>query len=397
MLTHQFKLVTFLLFCLCVSGAVAAQEQAEEATETTEASSEKKSFLSQFKDPEDGMFDMSAWLLENIVGFLPVPIIITEPAVDNGLGAAGVFFHKPKDDQMKPGPDGKLILPNVSAVAAAITGNDSWFVGGGHFRNWGKDHYRYNIFAGYADINLDWYGGDDFPSEDRGIRFNTKGTMVDQEILFRVGESDWFLGANWMFLHSDVQFKTNLPIELPTVESSISGVAAIGLYENLDFQISPRKGFNLRLETQFNREAFGSDYHYDKYAWQMRQYFEFAEKYTLAWRLDGATTSGDAPFYLEPFVEMQGIPAMRYQGSAAATLEVRGGYDVHPRWTVMGFIGGGRAGESISKLADEKTQKAYGAGFRYLIARKMGMRVGLDVAKGPEGTYGYLVMGNAWQ
>ena len=394
MLTHQVKLVTFVIFSLCLAGAIAAQEQAEEATE---ASSEKKSYLSRFKDPEDGMFDMSEWLLENIVGFLPVPIIITEPAVDNGLGAAGVFFHKPKDDQMKPGADGKLILPNVSAVAAAITGNDSWFVGGGHFRNWSKDRYRYNISAGYADINLDWYGGDIIPSEDRAIHFNVKGAMVDQEILFRVRESDWFLGANWQYLHSDVEFKIGLPIELPTVESSVSGIAAIALYENLDYQISPRNGFNLRLEAQFNREAIGSDYHYDRYAWQARQYFEFADKYTLAWRLDGATTSGDVPFYLEPFVEIQGIPAMRYQGSAAATFEVRGGYDVHPRWTVLGFVGGGRAGESISRLADEKTHKAYGVGFRYMIAKKMGMRIGLDVARGPEGTYGYLVMGNAWR
>lgn len=397
MLTHQLKLVTFLVFSLCLSSAIAAQEQAEEATETAEASSEKKSFLSRFKDPEDGMFDMSEWLLENIVGFLPVPIIITEPAVDNGLGAAGVFFHKPKDDQMKPGPDGKMILPNVSAVAAAITGNDSWFVGGGHFRNWSKDRYRYNIFAGYADINLDWYGGDIIPSEDRAIRFNVKGAMVDQEFLFRVGVSDWFLGANWRYLHSDVEFKINFPIELPTIESSVSGMAAVALYENLDYQISPRKGFNLKLETEFNREAIGSDYHYDQYSWQARQYFEFADKYTLAWRLDGATTSGDVPFYLEPFVDIQGIPAMRYQGTAAATFELRGGYDVHPRWTVLGFVGGGRAAESISKLTDAKTRTAYGVGFRYLIAKKMGMRVGVDVAKGPEGTYGYIVTGNAWQ
>ena len=47
-------------------------------------------------DPEDGKFDMSSYL-KSARGFLPVPIIITEPAVGFGLGAAVVYFHPPQD------------------------------------------------------------------------------------------------------------------------------------------------------------------------------------------------------------------------------------------------------------------------------------------------------------
>ena len=50
------------------------------------------SFFDQFFDPLDGQFDTSDWLQSNS-GFLPVPIIITEPAVGTGLGLAAVFFH----------------------------------------------------------------------------------------------------------------------------------------------------------------------------------------------------------------------------------------------------------------------------------------------------------------
>ena len=387
------KFLASMILGLCTMNSAFAQEPTEEVPE---AEAEKNGFFAQFKDPEDGKFDMSAWLLENIIGFLPVPIIITEPAVDNGLGMAGVFFHQPKADQMKPGVNGNIILPNVSAVAVAVTGNDSWMVGGGHFRNWSKDHYRYSIFGGYANINLDWYGGGDLPILENGIRFNTEGAMLDQEFVFRLGDSDWFLGGNWQYMRSDVTFETNLPIALPTVENSVSGMSAIGLYENLDFQISPRDGFQFRVEAQYNREAIGSDFDFEKYSWQMRQYFELGEKFTLAWRLDGATTSGDVPFYLEPFVQMEGIPAMRYQGPAAATAELRGGYDVSPRWTLLGFAGAGKAADSLSDLSSASSRTAYGVGFRYLMAKKLGMRVGLDVAEGPEGTYVYIVMGSPW-
>ena len=54
---------------------------------------EARGFWSQFKDPDDGRFDASNFLADNAYGFLPLPIIITDPAVDGGLGVAGLFFH----------------------------------------------------------------------------------------------------------------------------------------------------------------------------------------------------------------------------------------------------------------------------------------------------------------
>ena len=47
-------------------------------------------------DPEDGKLDVSNYLA-SARGFLPVPIIITEPAVGYGLGAAVAYFHQPKE------------------------------------------------------------------------------------------------------------------------------------------------------------------------------------------------------------------------------------------------------------------------------------------------------------
>jgi len=71
---------------LVLSYSAAAQEAGAES-ESREP--KKDSFSSRFKDPVDGWFDASGWLLENIIGFMPIPLIITEPAIDNGLGLAG--------------------------------------------------------------------------------------------------------------------------------------------------------------------------------------------------------------------------------------------------------------------------------------------------------------------
>ena len=89
------------------------------------------SFFDMFIDPEDGYLDGSDFLLEHD-GILPVPIFITEPAVGNGLGLAGVYFHDPD-----PAWEGKLRDVNgrqrpssISAGAVGATSNDSKFVGG---------------------------------------------------------------------------------------------------------------------------------------------------------------------------------------------------------------------------------------------------------------------------
>jgi len=47
-----------------------------------------------FRDPEDGRLDMSEWLLTK-KGFLPIPIIITEPALGYGGGLVLAFFSQP--------------------------------------------------------------------------------------------------------------------------------------------------------------------------------------------------------------------------------------------------------------------------------------------------------------
>ena len=50
------------------------------------------SFLEQIKDSKDGKIDFSKYI-GSAHGFLPIPIVITEPAVGFGGGAALLFLH----------------------------------------------------------------------------------------------------------------------------------------------------------------------------------------------------------------------------------------------------------------------------------------------------------------
>lgn len=159
-------------------------------------------FWSQFQDPDDGRFDASNFLAENAYGFLPVPIIITDPAVDGGLGIAGLFFHETEEQKelrlknLREAEDASafLLTPSVSAVAGAYTGNDSWFAGGGHLGFFKQGSIRYMGGGGYGDVNLDFFGFGEI-TFDRPVELKTQAWMVLNSLKFRLGGSKFFAGA----------------------------------------------------------------------------------------------------------------------------------------------------------------------------------------------------------
>ena len=93
-----------------------------------------------FIDPGDGYFDMSSWLRQK-TAFLPVPIIITEPAVGYGGGLAAVLFF-PGKVLGRYSDDGRLVPPSVTGVAAAGTENGSQIAGAFHFGVWNDDRHE---------------------------------------------------------------------------------------------------------------------------------------------------------------------------------------------------------------------------------------------------------------
>jgi len=87
---------------------------------------------------------------------------------------------------------------------------------------------------------------------------------------------------------------------------------------------------------------------------------------------------------------------MRYQDERVLDLEVEGRWQFWKRWSLIGFVGKGFTDGDIPRFDTDDNIVTYGTGFRYLIARKFNMHVGIDVARGPEDTAYYLQMGHAW-
>jgi hypothetical protein len=63
---------------------------------------------------------------------------------------------------------------------------------------------------------------------------------------------------------------------------------------------------------------------------------------------------------------------------------------------VVGFLGGGAAWNDFERIESPLTVVAGGAGFRYELARKYGLHLGVDVAFGPDDPVVYVQFGSAW-
>jgi hemolysin activation/secretion protein len=119
-------------------------------------------------------------------------------------------------------------------------------------------------------------------------------------------------------------------------------------------------------------------------------------KLTLGVRGDATFSFGDVPFYLRPFVALRGIPVMRYQGEHVAQVEVELRWQFWKRFSLVGFVGGGAAWNNFERFDNSITLLTGGAGFRYEIARKYGLHMGLDMAFGPDSSAIYVQFGSAW-
>ena len=234
-----------------------------------------------FKDPEDGALDLSEWLM-NRHGFLPVPIIVTEPAIGPGLGLAAVFFHGGFGGKAAGGDSDRMLPPSVTAAAAAYTSNGTWFVGGGHFGSWKQDTVRYAGFAGLINLNIDFF------AEDNAVSFNIDGGFLLQEAKFRIGDSDFFLGGKWIFFDSTsiIDQAGGRSDDFPEIgedgfKSTNSGLGAVAYYDSRDNIFTPDTGQEAVLEVLRYDKAIGGDFDYWHVKLQAISYHTLHPKFVL--------------------------------------------------------------------------------------------------------------------
>jgi hypothetical protein len=348
-----------------------------------------------FTDPVDGKLDMSDFLLKHR-GALPVPIVITEPAVGYGLGLGLLFFSGPMADitARPPGDDQPRVPPNVTALGGGYTRNGTWAAAFGHFHTWDGDRYRYLGGIAKVDAQLDYYG---LSSQPRAYTLN--GVALIQQLLVRIGESRWYAGPRYVYFDASSAFKSGAaPVEAGAFQSNqrISAASLVIDYDSRDNIFYPARGSFLELEAQAARTALGSTENYEVYAARGYTWLPVAQSLILGLRADSKFSSGDIPFYAQPYIDLRGVRKGRYQDRNALSAEVELRWEATPRWSWLAFTGLGKAWGQLESFSQAQNVQSVGAGFRYMIARKLGVSIGVDVAHSKDQNAIYIQVGSAW-
>ena len=174
------------------------------------------------------------------------------------------------------------------------------------------------------------------------------------------------------------------------------GFGFVFKYDSRDNIFTPSQGIIAEISAMFyNGEGLlGRTREYQITDAANRWYWEMMSNLVMGWRLEGNFSFGDVPFYTLPYINLRGIPFNRYQGSQVLQTELEAMYKFTDRWAVVPFAGVGATADALDEFGSSDPKFAGGLGFRYLIARKLRLASGVDIARGPEDWAIYFTVGS---
>jgi hypothetical protein len=385
------RVLSIVAILLAHASVALAQEPATAtpAKKTPAEATSAEPAPSRFRSPEDGWLDISPFL-DARYGFLPVGQMITEPAV--GFGAAGglAFIKQP------PGS----MRPNITMVGGLGTENGTKGAVAADLRYWLDG--RLQTLAGviFASVNLDFYGiGHDSDLAENPLRYELEpaGGVVEAKI--RLGRSPVWVGARYVYAQTGVRF--DVPEGTPGLPETTGWSAEAGItpsvtVDSRDNLFTPTRGTYVEAGAGLFSPTLGGDDSFQRLRLIAMQFVPLGTRFFIGVRGEAAAALGESPFYVKPFIHQRGVPAMRYLGEEMAQIETELRWQFWKRFSAVGFGGVGRTwvGSEEADLSD--TVAAGGGGFRYELARKHGLHVGVDVAGGPAGGVFYIQFGSAW-
>jgi hypothetical protein len=392
--------VAFLLALLFIS-PLFAQGTSSEAGKPADSAAPAKKKASLYRDTLDHKLDFSRYLIQ-AHGFVPWPVIISEPALGGFGGALALVFISPKKSA---GKEEGYRFPDITGVAGMYTLNNSWGAGAMRQGTFPKIGMRYTVGAAYGSINMDFYRNTVYLPNPRTIKteFNLKITGASLDVSENIWKNKIFGGLTYLFAYVDVSYDfPELPDTLRDLfnpEDFKKNIGALGFYpewDNRNSIFTPDKGVRFKANCSFGRTWTGSSFDFEMIDAFTTVFINPVKWLVCGFKAEGQGISSDVPFYTLPYIDMRGIPMMRYQGNGTLQFETEERFDITRRWSLVGFAGTGRTWAASKHLQDDAWHWAGGGGFRYLLARLFRLRMGVDVAGSKNQFAYYIVLGQYW-
>ncbi len=328
----------------------------------------------------------------------PYPLV--SPAIGNGLVLIAAYM-RPLSEEDKISP------PSIFGLGGMFTSSKSWAAGYGQKLFLKEDRFRILGALGIAQINYDFSVSGheagsksyDIPIQQKGFGFVAGGEVRTHE--------RWYLGMQYSFIKTKTGIDLNdlipdLPIDEKTfsLNIKIAGLKALIERDSRDSQFYPRRGSALIVSGDFNEEAFGGDFNYQKYQISYRSFVSLGRRQIIAYTASACAVEGKVPFFgvcmLGSSSDLRGYVMGKHQDRRMLTAQAEYRLELPWRFGAVGFAGAGEVADRWANFSAGNLLPGGGLGLRFLLAKSNHVNLRLDYAWGKGGQTWYVGLGEAF-
>lgn len=313
--------------------------------------------------------------------FAGIPLIGYNRTIELSFGAIVSGYYKVNQKD--------TISPESSTMLIGMyTTNKSYF--GAFVQQFylDDDKWRLKLIGGLGNANLlVWteLGG----SSGKFIDYATFMTALSLDVKRKVYKK-FYIGLYGSLASAETTFDYDDPAtgEKYTDTQSLNNAGFNFLWDSRDNVNYPTQGFQILMNNRFYSQWMGNDSSFVKIELTYNHYFNFeSTRHVLLLRYFSKMSFGEVPFQGQNVIRadnIRGYSQGKFRDNQIYTLQTEYRHRFENRWGFVAFAGIAAAVPDFSGLFKTMYLPGIGAGVRFLLIKKMGINMGIDVGVGRE-------------
>ncbi|MGB2696437.1 MAG: BamA/TamA family outer membrane protein [Candidatus Zixiibacteriota bacterium] len=324
-------------------------------------------------------------------GFVLLPILYYTP--ETKLAGGGLLNYYFRESHSKTSTRPSSVMPSL-----IYTQNKQIMAELSTYLYWKDEAYYSQGYIGYVKFPDKFYGiGNNTPEddeEDYTRRFTRMHISFQKRVL-----PGFYLGIQYELIHSKlIGVEKGGLLEKGDIFGSDCGIVSGGTFlaswDTRNNVYYPFSGCFHQFSASFFKSALGSDYDFNRYTLDLRQYFPFFSSHVLALQGYLSSTTGDPPFQMLCLLGgqnmMRGYYQGRYRDKNIVVFQAEYRIPFWRRLGLAGFSGFGDVADRFSNFRLSDFKYSLGAGIRYTLSQQESINLRFDIGFG-EGSSGVYV------
>ena len=182
-------------------------------------------------------------------------------------------------------------------------------------------------------------------------------------------------------------------------DGTVSNIGILAMYDSRDAIFYPTKGWFIQGSFFTSSKSLGASFNYTKVELDSRYYHKVGKHAVVAANLFLAQNSASAPFYEYYYLgskRTRGLANRRFQDNAELSFVTEYRFQIKGRFGGVVFGSTGTVAPNLGASFSSKFKNNVGAGLRYIINKREGVRLRIDYGLSNEGGNFYFTIKEAF-